>query len=254
MERTVYLDGQLIPIEIQSSKSISEIENKLKEKFWNSYNIAKPKLIITPYFYFFYHYYKLKDNVIEKSFDGKIALNGSNLKIDIDATSLISKKMNNLINQLDQEFTQEETLITKATEKKVLRYKLSEYFLVPKEQVVISRISKYYIPFYEIKITINKKDYIVKVNASDGKIFDLDKIPAREKSNIEITIDTINDLKNPKSWASYSKGLFNETKTGIKKIKPKKIKFDSSFLTEKWTIVLMILIGLLIIYFALFKL
>jgi 5-hydroxyisourate hydrolase-like protein (transthyretin family) len=246
----MYLDGQVLKINVNLEEKLAEIKKNLDKKFWKNYELTPPKLLITPYFYFFYHYYKLENNVISESFDGRLALNAVTLKIE--NSDLITKNQTNTDNKLNQEFIQEETLITKQIEKKILKYKASEYFKIPRTQIIISRIKKIFVPNYEIEIKIVDKKYKILVNATNGEITGFEKIPQREKNNLEITIDTLNDLKDPKSWIDYSKGLFKESKKEL--TFKKKFKLNLDLLTEKRMIFLIIIMGMILIYLSIFKL
>ena len=125
------------------------------------------KLVLIPYFFFNYHYYTQKEEnnqlVIDKTVDGKLVLNANKLKIETNLLKLFETNIKKITNDAPTlEFVELETLVGKIHQNEILQVKAAEEFNIPKNQVVISSINKYYLPMYETFITINKENYQIK--------------------------------------------------------------------------------------------
>ena len=140
--------------------------------------------------------------------------------------------------------------------------KVAHFFKLPKETVVISSLKKCFLPVYETFITIGEKTHKINVNAyGEGNIVGVEDVADREKGFIELTKEALEELSTPKGWVNYSKGIVNEVgkslsgnqkETTAPKEKNVNPGFDLSFFASKWFIVLIMILGLFLIYLALF--
>ena len=268
--KTLYVGSPLLPLKVEGSKVAQTVESTLKKKNWHEFKLATLKLTLVPYFLFNYHYYKEKEangeKIIESSVDGFLALNGTTVLIEKDAEKLIKDNLKDAMSEAPEiPFEEKETTIEKKEQEAVLQFKAAEYFGVPKTNVVISSTKKILVPFYETFVEVKEGTFDIKINAVNGEVMGIEKVPVREKGFVEVTKETIDDLKDPKQWVEYTKGLLVETgkythkksKDVVGKViaeKPKnenkgiEISNFSEIVTSKWFLILVVIIALFLIW------
>lgn len=276
----MYVGSPLLPLKLEGKKVAELLGTTLKSKNWHDFKLATLKLTLTPYFLFNYHYYKEKiendQKIIESSVDGFLALNGASVKIEKGMEKIIKSSLKDSISDAPTiPFEEEETTIEKKEQNDVLQFKAAEYFHVPKENVVISSVKKVLIPFYETFVEVKEGTFKIKINAITGEMIGIEEVPEREKGFMEITKETLDDLKDPKKWVEYTKEMFVETgkythkkgKETIKAIKDSPKKLDTkakkennldnqienitSILTSNWFLILLIIAGLFLVWIGL---
>ena len=266
----MFLGNPLLPINVPVDEALSKLSALLLEKNWNEIEIGTPKLTLVPFYSFNYHYFTEEDKgsskVVTSSKDGFLSFDAITLKIDEGMGKLLSSSKDKIVNEISlKEFVEKEMKIEKREVSAVIQFKVAALFNVPKKNVVISNPKKYLIPLYEFSFSIAAENQLVVVNAVDGSVKGMDKIPVREKSAVEVTRETLSDLRKPKAWVEYSKGLVSETGKALSKDKesapsPKGIEEDNavgksklSFLSSKWFLVLIIILALFLIFLAFFN-
>lgn len=261
----MYLGNPLLPLTLSAEEALKKISEVLKEKNWTDFESGELKLVLIPYFLYTYHYHtqseENKEAVVKTTKDGTLALNGATLKVEEETVEIIHENLNKLAKEIPQiEHEVKKSLITKSTQEHLLKIKTAEFFSLPKDNVVISGIKQYMIPMFEMFTTIAKENYDISVNAVTGNVYGVDKVPEREKGFMEITKETLNDLKDPKQWLIYTKGLASETRKFLSEKESKEEpnidqapKIEKvSILTSKWMYILIIILALFLIYIAFF--
>lgn len=262
----MYLGNPLLPLNISLADAEEIIRKEIRKKDWVDFNLKESKLLLVPYFYFNHHFFKEDDDKkVKASIDGFLAMNGSTLKLEENVAKLINdNKTNSQKNIPKIKFSQVETNIEKKELLPVIKFKLSEYFQVPKQNIVVSSIKKFFLPIYEISFLINNQEYFFNVGAVEGNIFNSDEIPFREKKILEIIRETLRELSKPNNWLKYFKEIFLELKKlffskkekdFIKKDSKKNTKFFPIFLnffSSKFFLLILMLLALFLIFISLF--
>lgn len=265
----MYLGSPLLPITISAQKATQDLKEALEKKNWIDFEIVKETLILVPYFLYNYHYYveqhKEGAQIIKEAFDGVLAIDGHSIKIEEDKVDLIKYSWNKAGQITPKEtFDEKWNNIDKKEQHEIIKLKTAEYFDVPKSNVIVTAIRKVLVPFYVFKVTVGDAEFKVQKNAVDGAFYGLKEIPMREKSTIEITRETINELKDPKAWIKYTKEMMGGTLTAGKKAvsasknnksnktETAKQTIDFSFFAKPEILIIIMLLALLLIYLALF--
>ena len=168
-------------------------------------------------------------------------------------------------------FEVKDALIDENEEAEAIKIKAAEYFKVPKINIIISHKRTILIPYFVTFITVKEGTFGVKMNAVTGEIIGVEKLPKRERGYLEITAETLKDLKRPGAWAEYSVGLVKETsklfsdKKMNKELKEKNLseekltssgleKFLRKILESKTILLIIIFLALLMIYASILQL
>ncbi len=265
----MYLGNPLLPINITVLGAEESVRKKLDQKNWHEFELKPIKLILVPYFLYNYHYF------VEGTGDGKktvkstvhgiLAVDGHDIEIREELVELLKTTWKKAIAEVPRgQFDEKWCNIEKKEQEEVLQLKTAEWFEVPKQNVVISSPKKFFVPFYKTGVKIENKEYPLIINAIDGAIEGMKEIPEREKGYLEITRETVSELKHPKNWIKYSREAFEEGTTKIvdaargEKEKPasvtKKIVGPNfSWLDSKPIWLLIIILALLLILIGIFR-
>jgi hypothetical protein len=265
----MYLGNPLLPINITAISAEESIKKKLNSKDWQEYELSPLKLNLLPYFLFNYHYFieNVSDgkSTVKSTVTGILAVDGHDVKVREDLVELLKHNWKKSIPEAPRgEFHEKWNNIEKQEQDEVLKMKTADYFKIPKQNVVISNPKKMLLPIYKTVAKLDGKEYPLSVNAIDGTISGIKEIPSREKGYIELTRETINELKKPSSWIKYSKEALFEgvgaigEKVGTKHTKEETSKkeksgVDLSFLDSKAILILLIILGLLLVFMGIFR-
>ncbi len=211
----MYLGNPLLPIKITLADAIAKLNKEINKKNWYEFELSPLKLTLVPYFLFNYHYYIENDNegknVIKSTVHGILAVDGHEIKIRPDLVEILKHNWKNTMQEIPRgEFSEKYCNIDKNDQLEVLKLKTAQYFNVPKQNVVVSETRRLLVPFYRTNVNLNSKIYNLNINAVDGTIEGIKEIPERQKGYMEITKETFNELKDPKSWIMYSAQAIKE--------------------------------------------
>ena len=262
----MYLGNKMLPLSLSAKEALAKIEEVLNQKNWKDFDGGELKLVLVPYYLYNYHFHTEAENegevFVQSSKDGQLALNGSSLLVEEKTTNLILENMEAISEQAPEiEHEIKKSAITKATQEHILKIKTAEFFKISKDNVIISNVKLVMIPMYESFITVDGKTHAITVDASSGNIYGISEVAEREKGFMEITVETLHDLKDPKAWLEYTKGLAFETRKFLterdkpvqtkSEEKPVSLKVNKvSFLSSKWILVVIMILALFLIYLA----
>ncbi|MFA6268368.1 MAG: hypothetical protein WCW13_05505 [archaeon] len=265
----MYLGNPLLPINITVASAEESIKKKLVAKDWHEYELKPLKLNLVPYFLFNYHYFIENGgdgkSTVKSTVTGVLAIDGHDVKVREDLVELLKHNWKKSSPEIPRgEFHEKWNNVEKREQDEVLQMKTAEYFKIPKQNVVVSNPKKMMLPLYLTTVKIEETEYSLIVNAIDGAISGIKEIPSREKGYMELTRETINELKKPSAWIKYSKealfdgaGVIGTKISGEngKEASPKKGKtgIDLSFLDSRLVLILIILLGLLLVFMGLFR-
>ncbi len=268
----MYLGNPLLPIKITTADAAEKFKKEIKKKNWYDFELAPLKLTLVPYFLFNYHYYIENDNegknVIKSTVHGILAVDGHGIKVRTDLVELLKHNWSNSIQEVPRgEFAERYCNIDKKDQNEVLQLKTAQHFNVPKSNVVVSEPRRLLLPEYWTIATLEGKKYNLTINCVDGTISGLKEIPERQKGYMELTKETFNELKDPKSWFTYSaqvieegisyianpKKSSNKNSSSSSSSNSSKSKINLSIFESKGILLLIILLAILLIAASIFK-
>jgi hypothetical protein len=266
----MYLGNPLLPIKITLADATLKLNKEIQKKNWYEFELTPLKLTLVPYFLFNYHYYIENENegknVIKSTVHGILAVDGHEIKIRTDLVEVLKHNWKNSMQEIPRgEFSERYCNIDKNDQIEVLKLKTAQHFNVPKVNVVVSEPRKLLLPEYWAVAKIGEKKYDLTVNAIDGSLGGIKEIPERQKGYMELTKETFNELKNPKSWFMYSAQAIKEliSFTAPTKNKSNKNhlnnnsnntpKMNLSIFESRGVLLLIILLAILLITASIFR-
>jgi len=264
----LYLGNKMLPLSLSAKEALAKIGEVLSQKNWKDFDGGELKLVLVPYYLYNYHFHTEAENegevFVQSSKDGQLALNGSSLLVEEKITNLILENTDKVTEQAPEiKHEIKKSVITKSTQEHILKIKTAEFFKINKDNIIVSNIKQIMIPRYESFITVAGKNHEISVDGTTGNIYGIEEVAEREKGVVEITQETLHDLKDPKAWLIYTKGLASETrKFFVEKKDMPQVKNEEkavvpvvsgvSILSSKWIYVLIIILALFLIYIAFF--
>lgn len=262
----MYLGNPLLPINFTPLSAADAVKKELSKRHWKEFELKPLKLDLVPYFLFNYHYFIEAEasghKVVKKSIDGILAVDGHDVSVREDRVELLKNNWKKAASGTPKgAFDEKWCNIEKKDQEEVLKVKTAEHFEVPKGNVFVSSARKMFLPLYRTSVSLGGKEYKLTINGVDGAVEGIDAVPDREKGYLEITSETINELKSPASWGKYAKEIVGggvsvkakDWKFSIKNENKSSSKVDLSFLDSKWVFILIMLLALFLIFLGIFR-
>jgi hypothetical protein len=225
-------------LRIRLNDALGILDGIMKEKHWRRFDVASIKLVYEPYFLFNYDVYlEMKDQVkgtVSQTFGSRMALNGVTGTLAPEIIRVIESQPVETEKEISHsiEFEVEKPTITDSEIKNVAKVKIAGQVGIGKEGVVVSGLKAVYLPVWRVFASIKGKGtYRIDIDGLMGLPFNYQQVPERERGVLEITQETLEELKNPNAWGKYAKkaiGLVEkkgkgETQSVIQKIGMEKI-------------------------------
>ncbi len=242
------LNRPSFPISFTFEQTASTIEKVIKNNYWTEFSFASIKLRYVPYWFFNFDIFiesvhpERKEKVVADHKSESIAMNAMDGILNEGVASLMSKHKPERIKEPEQgyEFEVVSPLITEQKFEQLAKIRLAKKFEVGLNNVVISGQRMIYVPEWMLTVTVAEGNYQFNISAVDGQIMNEIEGPIREKGWIEVSKETISELKRPGAWAEYSQELFSSAANSNKGFGLEKIEFNQRTL-------LIILFGILIV-------
>lgn len=194
------------------------LENLLKDRNWHNFKVAEIKLVYVPFWKTSYiaFFEKVSDGqkIVSRTVSSKRALDNQ-LRFDDELLFLLGSSAVEKKPAHAYPFEVVKAHIPENDAKKIVQIKLAEMLMLGKDNVIVSELEKFYFPKWVAFLEVAEGTYRIEVNAVNGKIFGREKVPLREKGWLEITSETLNELKEPEAWARYASEIASGTSSKI---------------------------------------
>lgn len=198
------------PIIFTVEQLSSFIESLINERHWSNFETTSIKLEFVPFYFFYCHFFKEEKGTVVEEETKSFAFNASALELDEKTGELHKKNKPKEFEKPEAEYPFEflEENCSLDEFKKIAVQKLSKNLKVPKQNIEVSGIKKVLVPIWIAFVSLpNKETHKIEVNAVNGKLLQEHKVPFREKGFIELTQETLSELKNPNAWIHYTKSV-----------------------------------------------
>lgn len=199
-------------LRIRLNDALGILDGIMKEKHWRKFDVASIKLVYEPYWLFNYDVYlEMKDQVkgtVSQTFGSRMALNAVTGDLAPEIMRVIESQPVETEKEISHsiEFDAEKLTITKDEIKNVSKVKIAGQVGIGKEGVVVSGLKAVYLPVWRVFTSIKGKGtYRVDIDGLMGLPFNYQQVPERERGVLEITQETLEELKNPSAWGKYAK-------------------------------------------------
>ena len=201
-------EKQFFKVNVPLENAVSLIDSSIKSRNWDNFSVAELKLVYTPFWFFSFDAFEQKENKeISKHHTGKKTLNAKTNELSDFLAGFPEKDEVVIENEASKEFPSEilDANISSQEAKEVVSVRIASNLGFAKENVLVSGLELFFAPFWVTFVTVNNQNFRIQINAVTGDTSGAEQVPEREKGFLELTKETINDLKSPGAWVEYSK-------------------------------------------------
>src|SRR3989338_1836318 len=210
------LDAPAFSLSVDMDQALLVLKKRVQKKHWKDFQTGTIKLSYVPYFVFNYTVFSEtpekegKQVVSEQT--GKRAMNANTASFLEIMTYILEEIATTQEKEPSHSYNVEldPPDITKQEASEVAKTKIAAEFQVPRNSVIISGITQYYLPTWRVWVTVGKKEkdqetYRLDIEGVLGTIINEEKVPSRERGMLEVSVSTLAGLQNPENWADYAK-------------------------------------------------
>ncbi len=200
----MYLDNPSLSVSISEGDLAGIIKAIMKSRHWRQFEIATANLILVPHWLFNFDIYYEADGK-PQTYSSQMALNA----VTGELNPIIIEVMKDIPVQMTKEqpdkSSVEKVAVTKDEAKEVSKIKIAGELGISKDTITTYGFRLVYVPVYRVWITLGRKIIRLDVDGVSGSPLNESNVPEKERGIIEITKDTLEQLKTPEGWIDYSK-------------------------------------------------
>lgn len=217
----MYLNKPAFSIAFSVEDTVGLIESMIKSKHWTDFEVAEVKLVYIPFWIFNYDAYVegptegQEAAAVSDHVSGKMALNAYTNELDENVHFLYESADVKLEQKptKDYPFEIQRPKVREREAREIAAVRIAAKISVPKENVIISGLEMVYLPMWFAWVTVAEGTYKLQINAVGGEILNEEQVPERERGWLEVTSETLEELKQPGAWVEYTseigRGIFS---------------------------------------------
>ena len=205
----MFVGNPVFPISFQLEQVASLVDEILGKKNWRNFEKGEIKLVLTPFYLFYYDAaFEHKGKPKKETKHGRLALNAETAEL----SQLMSDAMPpeaELVKELPDSYPLivRKPIFSKKEAEKVALLKTASLLETERKNIVLTSFEMVYYPIWIAFVTVGGETYELEISAVTGQLFGEEKVPEMEKGFVEITRETLDELKQPGAWLRYSKEI-----------------------------------------------
>ncbi len=205
----MFVGTPVFPISFPLEKVAELIEDIILKKNWKSFEKGEVKLVLAPFYLFYYDVaFEKNGKSTGKTKHGRLALNGETAELSKELAESIPNE-SGLVQELDDEYPLiiRKAIFSKVEAEKIALLKTASILEADRKDIVLTGFKEIYYPMWIAFATVADQTYEFEISAVTGEVFGEEKVPEREKGFVELTHETLQELKKPGAWVKYSKEI-----------------------------------------------
>ena len=206
------LDAPAFALNVDMDRALAVLKGYIAKKHWKGFEAGTIKLVYTPFYVFNYTVYseETDQKIVTGEQTGRKAINANNAVFNDLLSYILEEETFEMSKEPKHSYNFEVDTpnLAKAEASNVARAKIAAVVQTPLNNTIISGLQLVYLPTWRVWATVGGSrgdTYRLDIDAVLGTVMDEEKVPSREKGTLEITLETLEDLKNPGSWPKYAK-------------------------------------------------
>ena len=213
------LNKPSFPISFTLEDTVAFIEDLIKSRGWTDFEVADIKLLYTPYWVFNYSAFQetvreeTKSKIVSDINEGRLAMNAVTGEFNEEVPELLNTYTLERIRKPEEGYQFEiiQPIIEEDKVKSLAPLKLAQKMQLGKENVVISGLTLAFVPIWTVNVFVAEGVFRLEINAVTGESSGEEEVPEREKGWLEVTQQTLEELKEPGAWLRYSGEIIGST-------------------------------------------
>lgn len=228
----MYLDSPAFPINFPVEQAVAEIESMVKGRYWHDFEVGELKLVYTPFWTFSYDAFteapgapasgegedeesigaggRAAGRIVSETSSGKMALNARTYELVEEVSYLYESAEGEMQNMPTSEYPyeiQRPKLVRTRVAERIIAVRLAAQLGLPKENVILSGLELVYLPQWFVWVTVAEGTFHLQINAYNGEMVNSEQVPERERGWLELTSETLEELKQPDAWIEYTREI-----------------------------------------------
>ncbi len=235
------LDAPALKMELTPEAAIGIAQKEVAKRGWKKFDLSDIVTVYVPFYVFSF------DVVTEGgSPPGKAALNANTGELNEFIPALLERPLKReRKTPAGMDVDVEPTNIRESEVEKVATVKIANTLGAKRENIVISAVSKIYVPFFRLWMDVADDSFKIEIDCCLGYPSGLDAIPKRQKGWEETTSDTVQKMKSPSGLAQLASATIGE----ISKLATG--KGDNKYV--QWTVIGIVILALGFLVFQQFS-
>jgi hypothetical protein len=205
----MFVGNPVIPVSFTLENAAGLVEQALKKKNWQNFEKGDIKLVLAPFFIFRY------DAAIgeagkpsRETRQCRLAMNGETAELAEGIAEAVPED-SSLLKELPDEYplAVRKPIFSRKEAEKIALLKTASFLGTSRENIVLSAFREIYYPMWIVFATVAGQAYEFEISAVNGKLLGEEKVPEREKGFVELTRETLEELKEPGAWLRYSREI-----------------------------------------------
>ncbi len=205
----MFFGNPVVPIAFQLEQVFELVEKIILEKNWKSFEKGEVKLVLSPFYLFYYDVaFEEKGKPTGKTKHGRLALNGETAELSEELAESMPNETE-LAQELNDNYPMvvRKAIFSKTEAEKIALLKTASLLEADRDDIILTGFKEIYYPRWIAFATVAGQTYEFEISAVTGEIFGEEKVPEREKGFVELTHETLQELKKPGAWLRYSKEI-----------------------------------------------
>lgn len=204
------LDAPALQLRYTLKDILGIVERILKERHWRKFDIESTSLVYVPNWFFNFDIYQEVQGQ-SQTYSSQMALDAVTGKLN----PLIIQVMDNIPTKREREPRHGidcdvlAPSVKKEEVKDIAAIKVAGETGVPKAAVTISGVNLVYVPYWQVWVRLPTGTKRIDLDAISGSPSFISDVPERERGQIEITMEMLQELTTPAGWIDYSKKAFD---------------------------------------------
>lgn len=204
------LDAPALQLRYTLKDTLGIAESILRGRHWKKFDIESTSLVYVPHWFFNFDVYEEAEGRA-KTYASQMALDATTGKLN----PMIIQIMNSIPVKREREprhgieFEAWKPSIQKEEVKDIATIKVAGEMGIPKSAITVSGVNLIYVPYWQVWVRLPSGLKRIDMDALSGSPVNISNVPERERGQLEITMDMLQELTTPAGWVDYSKKAFD---------------------------------------------
>lgn len=204
------LDAPALQLRYALKDVLGIVERVLKERHWHKFDIESISLVYVPHWFFNFDVYQEAQGQ-SQAYASQMALDATTGKLNPMVIQILDEIPTKREREPKHgiEFEAWKPAVRIEEVKDVAAIKVAGEMNIAKQAVTVSGVELVYVPYWQVWVRLPTGTMRVDLDAISGSPANISKVPERERGQMEITMEMLQELTTPQGWVDYSKKAFS---------------------------------------------
>ena len=203
------LDNPVFELRVTAEDALGILKRLLKQRHWKKFDVANLGLNYVPYWFFNFDVYEEVEGQ-SQTYSSQMCMNAITGKLEpmlIEIMKTIPVRQEKEIRE--QKYDIKNPAVKEDEARSTAPIKIAGMMHRPKDTITVSGLRLVYVPTWVIWVDLASGTKRIDLDAISGSPLNIQNVPTKERGFLEVTADTLEELKTPAGWVDYSKKMFD---------------------------------------------